>query len=749
MHGRRIDFEALANQLLQQAHSLLPQWLPSGRFDGREFKVGNLQGEPGDSLSINTDTGVWADFASGSRGGDLIDLYAAIHGIKLGDAARQLGATVTDAPAATKPKPQAARRGTPPPDAPEPSFIHPKHGKASRHWTYRDRDGNIIGHISRHDTPDGKQIIPWTWDLDRRCWRNLALPEPRPLYGLELLTQRPNAPVLLVEGEKAADAAREIAGKVYVVVTWPGGVSGIRKIDWTPLRGRKLLLWPDADCTHTYPAKHRRAGEVMDYVDQPGPRCMLALADQLLDSCEQVKIIDAHGQPDGWDAADALAEGWDWAQLAEWAKPRASLFERPAPPEPEPEPERDPAPEPEPPPDEDRNRSWVGSWLDMGLQLNGNGAPLMNLANAVTVLEKHPALQGHIWYDEFRVRMFTDWAGELRQWADSDDSQLALWLQRAIGLSKISSGIAHEAAVLVAKANTRNECRQWMESLKWDGQERLPQLMATGFGAEASEYAARVGECWVMSMVARVFKPGCKVDYMPVFEGSQGIGKSTALRVLGSPWFTECHESVLTKDFYGVLQGALIVEISEMHCFGKAEVERIKGVITCQSDRYRAPYGRNTEDHPRQSVFAGTTNRYDWNKDETGARRFWPIRCLDVRLGWLEDNRDQLFAEAVTKFQEGLDWWGVPADAAAAEQEARRAADSWEDTIRDWLSGQMTYDMTIAQVLSGALRLEPSKQDRVSQMRAASALRILGWESQVIRQGGRVHRVWRCTQQEN
>ena len=140
---------------------------------------------------------------------------------------------------------------------------------------------------------------------------------------------------------------------------------------------------------------------------------------------------------------------------------------------------------------------------------------------------------------------------------------------------------------------------------------------------------------------------------MPVLEGSQGTFKSTGLPILGGKWFAEVHQSIDSKDFYLALSGKLLLEISEMHSFSKAEVERLKGVMSCQVDRYRAPYERRAADHPRRCVFAGTTNRDDWNRDETGARRFWPVVCGHIDLDWLTGHRDQLLAEAVYKFKKG------------------------------------------------------------------------------------------------
>lgn len=393
------------------------------------------------------------------------------------------------------------------------------------------------------------------------------------------------------------------------------------------------------------------------------------------------------------------------------------------------------------PPASAPSASGFGLWSDLGLELTDKGAPLMNLDNAVRAIEAHDDLRGRIWYDEFLDAICTDWQGPRRTWKDADDVLLALFLQRHVGLSRIGVTTCHDAALVAAFHDPRNECREWLESLEWDGVDRLRYLMPEGLGAEECEYTAAVGRCWIVSMVARVMRPGCKVDSVPVLEGAQGAGKSTALSILGGKWFTECHESVTSKDFYGVLQGHMLVEIAEMHSFTRAEVERIKGIISCQVDRYRKAYGRNTEDHPRQTVLVCTTNRDDWQRDDTGARRFWPVACGRVDHDWLRANRDQLFAEAVRRWRAGESWWDVPVADQAAAVETRRDVDSWESAISAWLVGQ--HRPTTADILTDCLGLDIGRHDRPAQVRVARIMRVLGWRTIIGRSpNGRSFRAW-------
>lgn len=389
-------------------------------------------------------------------------------------------------------------------------------------------------------------------------------------------------------------------------------------------------------------------------------------------------------------------------------------------------------------------------WTRCGLVLNDKRLPLNTLLNATNALKNHPDTAGRFWYDEFLQRVMSTWSPdgevEAREWKDADDLHLSIWMQDKVGISRMASNTVRDAVTAVAYSCKRNECREWMDSLVWDGEPRLLKLMERGFGAVASAddrgYYAAVGKCWLVSMVARVNDPGCKVDTMPVFEGEQGIRKGTALEALvGKRWYAEASESPTSKDFYQVLTGKLLVEIAEMDAFSRAEVNTIKRVITCKVDRYRAPYGRRAEDHPRMSVFAGTTNKDDWNRDETGARRFWPVACtnaLDIEK--IKAHRDQLFAEAVHLYRAGVPWWDVPADRALEEQDDRREVDVWADPLERYLASRDR--VTMAQVLEDGLGIEVARQTQADQKRAGKVMRSLGWKRGTRRDGKETFKGW-------
>jgi putative DNA primase/helicase len=770
----KLDFAGLAAALLARARMLVTEWLPGGALSGREYVCADIRGGRGRSFSVNVETGKWGDFADSElKGGDLISLYAAINGIKQGEAAKQLADLIgfrlgEDRPAPASNKERVARITAPPPEAPAPSLRHPRFGAASTSWTYRDDSGSVLFHIARYE-PAGerKQFVPWCWDADFKKWVGKAWPKPRPIYGLELLSMEPEKPVLIVEGEKACDAARSIVDS-YIVVTWPGGAAAWRDIDWTPLHGRRLLLWPDADRhvadDEAKAKKHGVAvGDLIPYEKQPGPAAMAGIAAILHGQTPEIKVIDVGvdtARPDGWDAADAVAGGWNWDDFYAWAKPRLGLFgPAPAPPSAV---DADQVISPDAPPPElgeladrlPKGRNLYAEWERLGVATAQNGSPICNVDNALRVIEGREEFKGLLWYDEFHKRYLTRFSfdtfqqAEQREWSDVDELNLTAFMQRQLGLRRMSDDMVHKAAVIYAHQHMRNEPRDWMEALKWDGKPRVEGFFTDCFGVPETDYVKAASRNFWIGMAARVYLPGCQLDNMVVLEGGQGIGKTRALRLIGGTWYTEAKEAVTSRDFFMVLHGKLVVEIAELDSFNKAEVTRIKQVVTSATDRYRSPYARGAQDHPRMSIFIGTTNDQQYLRDNTGARRFWPMRCGAISHAKIIEQREQLYAEAVAAYKKWArtrvdedGWWLMPALETAKEQEDRRMVDEWELIVADHLANA---DQTTTRDVAGHLKIETAKLDMVLQKRIAGVLRTLGWEKKTVRAAdGKSSRVWR------
>jgi len=704
---KTLDFQGLANELLRDAEALVSEWLPGGKRSGAEYVCADLSGGPGRSLSVNLSSGQWADFANAdAKGGDLISLYAAIRNIGQGEAFKELSGDRGPLPGGERedrsspPPKDELQLGAPPDGAP--ALRVP--GAPSRVYEYRDTGGAPLCYIARYDEDGGKRFCPWTWSNTKGEWVPKAYPKPRPLYGLELLAARPDAPVIIVEGEKAADAAREIAGEHYVVLTWPGGSKAWHNADFKVLKNRRIVLWPDAD--------------------DAGVECMDELAKDLIRRklVDVIKGVDVEGLDDNWDAADALASGWDWQQFLSWVRPR--VFEIRQMEKAKPKTKEEKAEK------KKELKSVHQLWDELGLEMGSQGGPVKNILNATTALQNWKPLSKSIWYDDFHEKIFTNWeAGERREWQDNDTLHLTRYMQDALKLP-FADALIEKAVQLHAQDNKKNEPREWLNSLVWDGTERIANVLTDCYGASDSLYTMTASENFFIAMVARVMRPGCKYDQMLILEGKQGILKSSSLEVLAGPWFAELTEQVNSKDFFMCLQGKLILEISEMAAFNKAETERIKQIVSSPTDRYRPPYGRAAKDHPRQCVFVGTTNEQHYLKDNTGARRFWPVECRSIDLKQLAENREQYFAEAVSKFKAGASWWNMPLGETVQQQEDRRQTDSWEEVISKWLPDRNPTELlTAAYILNRCLEIEPAKQERRHSNRVGQAMRALGYRS--------------------
>jgi len=313
-----LDFANVGRAALAEAGPLLSAWLPGGKIQGREYVVCNptRPDRTPNSFKVNLENGKWADFATGDSGGDLISLHAYLHGSTQGEAARdlaqRLGLDSHEGPAPLRPlrgraEVDQAEIVTPIPAGlgkmPLPANI-PEEAER-RGWKYLDSEGRLLFWVCRFDLPDGsKEIRPltcWQYPGQEPAWRWKAHPAPRPLYGLDRLAAKPGAPVLVVEGEKAADAAQELFPGL-VVVTSSGGGKAAGKSEWASLQGRAVTIWPDAD--------------------SPGKAYAEDVARLALEAgVVSVRVVQVPDDfPKGWDLADQPPEGCDVERLSRLLK---------------------------------------------------------------------------------------------------------------------------------------------------------------------------------------------------------------------------------------------------------------------------------------------------------------------------------------------------------------------------------------------------------------------------------------------
>jgi predicted P-loop ATPase len=382
------------------------------------------------------------------------------------------------------------------------------------------------------------------------------------------------------------------------------------------------------------------------------------------------------------------------------------------------------------------------------LLLSRKNTPKPLLANALIALREAPEWQGVLAYDEFALvtmqlkpppwlKHENNWAPQ--QWTDRDDALTADWLQHQD--ISVTVNVAAIAAETVAKDYSFHPIKDYLESLVWDGVERIANFAASYLGAEATQYHCAVSRCLFIAAVARITRPGCKADYVPILEGAQDRGKSTAIELLFTPWFSDDLAELGTKDAAMQVRVAWGIEIAELASMTRPEIERVKAFITRKVDRFRPSYGRRVIEVPRQSVFIGSTNSDAYLKDETGGRRFWPIRCGgSIDLKAIQRDRGQFWAEAVAQLKAGAPWWIVDTgmvNLVRDEQAARYVDDPWQEPIAQFVRSQT--DVSVGEVLSNLL-IERGRWTQADQNRVARCLKVLGWERY---RGARPLREWR------
>jgi hypothetical protein len=657
-----MDFKEKAARLIPYTESILSDICPGGKRKGHEYIAGNIYGGQGRSFSFNLDTGKWADFSSGDKGSDIVALYAAVKATSQGEALKlleeqYLGKTPPkmNYPTKTIKKPQV-KIIKPPQNTERPGMFR-YNQEPSMFWTYTDEMGDPLFYIARYDVvkDDGtskKEFLPYTFSSSGK-WVLKQWPGDRPLYKQHLILENPDKHVLIVEGEKACDAAVELT-KAYVCTSWCGGAGAWGKTDFSILKDRKVLLWPDAD--------------------EAGRKAMALLSRHLEPICSEIKIIDPD-RNDGWDAADALAEGG--FKFSEWAKPRVSILEsvtaeRPI------------------------VKHKAESLTDVipFLMIKENGEPYANEANVKIILNHFCDETRDIWFDEFeslpKTTLFLK-GDETSRVLDKKTQFMILTdiMQTKFSLTTLNGQKFEGGLYSYLGANIRNELKDRVRRLTWDGVNRIDTMLHRIVGCDDNEYTRAVSKNVVLGMIKRIIIPGSKFDYMLILEGEQGTRKSTFCEEL----FDKEYYATMPTDFHSeefpmFLRGKVIVEVAELSRFKKGGKNIIKDILSRPKENLREKYERYNLPQARTCIFIGTTNEDMYLEDETGNRRFWPIVVNgEIDIDALRAEREQLWAEAVVRINAGEECWQVPAN-ATQEQAKRLMEGDIESVLKDWLEDQ-------------------------------------------------------------
>jgi len=657
------------------------------------------------SLSVDLQAGRWFDHEQ-QTGGGVLDLVARENGNANGAAVEWIAETLNidlrdddQAPA------RQSRR------EPEARYI------------YQDTNGQPYLRVNRWPGK-GKPFSQDRWDGER--WRPgtkglQAIPYRLPELRAAVTAGRT---VLIAEGEKDVDSATALG---ITATTNPGGAG-----KWKPtlnkhFSGAVVVIAADADM----------AGR--DHAEQ--------VAKHLYRHAASIRVIEFDELGDKADLSDYIAQrraaGADDATIAREIRQRAKAA-----------PYWEPAAEPaEPAAAEPTGQA--GDWYQRTM-VGSRGQVLSNLANVVLALSEDPAWRGVLAYDDLLAQPVLmrpvpapgQPAGEAlpepRPISDADVTSAQHWCQVA-GLPSIGRDTVRDAMAHVAQATRRHPLREYLRSLTWDGESRIDRWLVDYLGAPDTAYVRAVARMWMIAAVARVMKPGAKVDHLLVLEGEQGLGKSSACRVLAEPWFGDdlpsLDDQIRAAQY---LRGKWIIEVAEMHAFTKAESAKLKSFITQQVEQYIPKYGRSEVQEPRQCVFIATTNKSEYLRDETGGRRFWPVKVTGADVDALARDRDLLWAEAVAAYESAEPWWpsaDTERELIAPEQEGRYETDAWEPLIADWLDDKVrdieahgkASHYTTSEIAMGALAFERSRIGNNEQRRIGAIMERLGWERRRVK----------------
>jgi len=367
------------------------------------------------------------------------------------------------------------------------------------------------------------------------------------------------------------------------------------------------------------------------------------------------------------------------------------------------------------------------------------GRPRGSLPNVQIIFQHDSAWRERFAYCDLRQRVLIDG----RPVSDADEAEVCLQLARVYSMT-VPTATIHEAIQWAAMRRRIHPVREWLSSLEWDGTPRVERWLLTYCSAKDTPLLRAVGRAWLIQAVARAMEPGCKADAVLILQGVQGCRKSTTCKVLGGEWFRDSDIDLSSKDRYSALEGAWIYELGELDAMRKADARALKAFVSSQVDSYRPSYGRNVRDTPRTTVFVGTTNDHEFLVDATGSRRYLVAEVGQCYPERLEEDRDQLWAEAVALYRAGEAWYlDATAEAAREEQaEAFAPVDSWDTVISSWAKDQF-HPFALSRVWMEALGHERTNGSRADDMRMATILRRHGYtKRREVRADGRREVLW-------
>lgn len=364
------------------------------------------------------------------------------------------------------------------------------------------------------------------------------------------------------------------------------------------------------------------------------------------------------------------------------------------------------------------------------LALDRHDRPRACLANLVLVLRHDPR-----W-----ASLRTNTIGPTTEYRGRSVSENEITHDTAVFMSTVYGMDFGESTIKgavsgVAEGRRYSAVAEYLHGLTWDGVERIRAVCPQILGVEDDPIVRAYMKKFFVGAVARALRPGCKLDTALILVGHQGARKSTFFKVLFGEWFSDSPIPIGSKDAFIALTACWGYEAAELENVTKASVEAVKQFLSSPVDSYRGVWARWNAKHPRHSVMCGSTNSEEFLIDETGSRRFWPIKVPgEIDTDTLAVWRDQLWAEAVALFGAGEQWWLTPEEdmLRAARAEQFSADDVWSTEIAAYCVRNAGQWITIADVCGEALKIPTWQQHAGHARRVGAILTRLGWTRRTV-----------------
>lgn len=600
-------------------------YLPDIKKKGHEYVACcPFHAEKTPSFTVNEEKELFHCFGCGASG-DSIDFVMRYDNCDFQTAVSKINGALTPdiAPRKKLPPNPWQQIGCQPADKSPPEIIHNTYGAPSAVWAYRMPTGEIIGYTCRFDKPDGKKdVLPFTWCRnietgdERFRWKGFAM--PRPLYGLQNIHDRPAHPILIVEGEKTADAAARIFPK-FNVITWSGGAQSSGKHDWQPLHGRPITIWPDGD--------------------EPGINAAHEIYKALKNHCEDIRFVPPPFL-DGWDLADVTPD-FDPKAYAKSAMLPASEYFAPA---------VHTVTHAEP-----RTGQLIADIQPDGFDYfsplpdtSSKGKPLATIENLREIIRR---LDINVRYNVIKKELEIIIPNQCFTVDNQANASIA-WIQSRCARIDYPVGNLLSYLGYLADKNLYNPVATWIESKPWDGTPRLQSLLDTVTTADPDDTNQKnlLITRWLTSAVAAAFLPdGVSAHGVLVFQGDQAIGKTQWIKSLAPADMRVIQDGIILRpDSTDSVKQAVsnwIVELGELDAtFRKADIAQLKAFIPRDKDVLRRPYAVTESHFARRTVFFASVNPQQFLQDETGNRRYWTVACdrinhdhgIDMQQVWAE-----------------------------------------------------------------------------------------------------------------